>query len=512
VEARPQQADNRLRQALAAIGERRWTVVLITLATLAGAAAIVATTERSYTATAEVLVKETVAESARDAELNLETERRIAVSHEVVSRAAPELGLDVDEARDLLSVSSAPGTEILVISASAADADEARRAAEVFADAYLTNRHEQAVADVEAAAEGLEAQAAALEQRLAAQNRTVRTARSAGERAAARAEADVILAQLAATQSDLTALAPPSLVAVGRVGQPPQLPEAPSGAGAAPTLVLALLVGLTLGISAALFKDRLDQRLRDRVDVQAVTGTGVLGAIPPLPRKARRRGAPPAALTAPGGPAGEAYRILRARLMPSLEGEGGRVFLVTSPHAGEGKSATAANLGVVFAQANKRTVVVAADMRRPTLHHTFGARQEPGLSTLLASDGQLEPHLNTVPTSVPNLVFLPSGPLPGNPAELLEAGAMPAVLDRLRQTADVVILDTPPLLSVADTTALVGLVDAVLLVADARSTTRADLADAADALRQVDAPLVGCVLNNFEEARARLYAPEPSGA
>lgn len=511
MEVHPQGGENRLQRALAALSERRWTVAAVTLATLAGAGAILVTTERSYTATAEVLVKTTVAESSRDEEVNLETERRVAISHEVVSRAAEDLGLEPDAARNRLEAANVPGTEILTISYTDDEAAGAQVGARVFAGAYLENRHEQASAEVAATAESIEAQIETLERELAELNRRARAATTPVERIAAQAEADVVLGQIAASQSNLAALAPTAPLEVGRVVQPPPLPSGPSGAGPVPTLVLALILGLTLGVGAALFKDRFDQRLRDRVRVEAVTGAPVLAAIPPLSRKARRRGAGPAAVADPGGPAAEAYRLLRARLAPALDDAGTRTILVTSPHAGEGKSATAANLGVVFAQANKRTAVVTADLRRPTLHETFNVRAEPGLSTLLSSASP-PGHLNSVPTGVRNLVLLPSGPLPRNPAELLDSGAMAEILRRLRETAEIVILDSPPLLSVADATTLAGMVDAVVLVADARTTTGADLADAAQALRQVNATLVGSVLNNFEAMPASVYATEAAPA
>jgi polysaccharide biosynthesis transport protein len=511
VQAAPQQTDARLRQALAALSERRWTIVLITAAAVAGAAALLAVSERSYTATAEVLVRPTVTEAAGEEEVNLETEKRVAESHEVVSRAAPELGLDTSEASDALSVSNVAGTEILVLSFEAGEPEDARRGAEVFAEAYLDNRHEQAGAEVAASAESVAVQIESLRDDLAARNRDAQQADTQFERIAAETEADTLAGQIAALQSDLAALTEPSRVEIGRVVQPPELPSNPSGAGAVPTLVLALLLGLALGVAAALFKDRLDERLRDRIRVEAVTGAPVLAAIPPLPRKSRRRGAPPVTFAEPDGQAAEAYRILRARLAPILDNGRVRTILVTSPHATEGKSACAANLAVAFAQANKRTVLVAADLRRPTLHLSFNAQAEPGLSNLLSSDGERS-FPRSLPTGIRNLAFLPSGPLPRNPAELLEGGAMSEVLHGLRENADVVIVDSPPLLAVADATALASMVDGVVLVADARTSTRADLADAARVLRQVNATIVGCVLNNFEASRAAVYAPEPAGS
>lgn len=502
------QGQNRLRQSFGALAQRRWTVLLITAATVGGAAAIVFTADRAYTATAEVLVKSTIVESGRDEEVNLETERRVATSTEVAARVAEELGIETEEAEDNLAASNVPGTEILQLSYGEDDADEAQRGAEAFANAYLDNRLEQATAEVDAVAAGLEDQLDALVRDLAVANQQARTAPTPVERTIAGTEADAIVAQIAALRSDLGSVTAPSRIEVGRVVQPPELPENPAGAGAVPTLVLALLLGLAIGIGTALFRDRLDQRMRDRISVEATTGAPVLGAVPPLARRHRRRGSAPVTLAEPDGPHAEAYRIARARLAPSMDDGRLRTILVTSPRSGEGKSATAANLGVVFSQADKRTVVVGTDMRRPSLHALFNASRDPGLSTALSSDAP--PHLNTVPTGTPNLVLLPSGVPPANPAELLASGAMTDALQRLRQTADVVILDSPPLLSVADATTLAGLADGVVLVADARTTTQADLSDAVTVLRQVKANVLGSVLVNFEPGRASYYAPEPA--
>ena len=199
------------------------------------------------------------------------------------------------------------------------------------------------------------------------------------------------------------------------------------------------------------------------------------------------------ALTDAQSPQAEAYRSLRTNLdFYSLENPL-HTLLIASPEPDDDKTKVVANLGVISAQAGKRVILVDADMRRPRLHEVFGLANDRGLATALAEDAGELPIFNT---QVENLRILPAGPTPVNPADLLASARMNDVLDQLKDMADVILFDAPPLVAVTDGALLAAKVDGVLLVARAGQTKRELVEKAKDILQKVKANLVGAVLTN----------------
>ena len=208
-------------------------------------------------------------------------------------------------------------------------------------------------------------------------------------------------------------------------------------------------------------------------------------------------------LTHPRSPISEAYRTLRTNLEFSSLDKPIRSMVVTSAAPEEGKSTTLANLAVVVAQAGKRVILVDCDLRRPSLHQIFDARNAPGLSDMMRDDALMnKPPLQE--TTVPNLYLLPSGTLPPNPAELLASRRMGEVIAALQQHAEMVLFDAPPVISVTDAAVLASKVDAVLLVISAGKTKREHAKKAKVLLEKVNAHLIGTVLNNVK-GEASLY-------
>ncbi|RME40877.1 MAG: polysaccharide biosynthesis tyrosine autokinase, partial [Caldilineae bacterium] len=182
-----------------------------------------------------------------------------------------------------------------------------------------------------------------------------------------------------------------------------------------------------------------------------------------------------------------------------------KTLLVTSPSLGEGKSTTAANLGVIMAQADLRTIVVDADLRRPSLHKIFQVPNAGGLTDLLRSpEMELADQLKR--TEFENLQIITSGPLPPNAAELLGSQRMGHILKQLTGMADIVIFDTPPVLSVTDATVLAGRVDGVVLVIQAKRTRRDAARHAVQRLQQVGATILGAVLNQSGKGSGYYYS------
>jgi non-specific protein-tyrosine kinase len=199
-------------------------------------------------------------------------------------------------------------------------------------------------------------------------------------------------------------------------------------------------------------------------------------------------------LEAPRSAPSESYRTIRTNVQFSTLDVPIRTVVVTSPGSGDGKSTLAANLAVTMAQAGKRVLLVDSDLRRPTLHQVFGVSNRVGLTTLLL-DETLELDDVALDTHVPGLQILPSGPQPPNPSEVLGSRRMRRVLDQMRARADVVVLDSPPVLAVADGLVLAALADAMLLVVRSGHTRRATALRAKEQLDRVEARLLGVVVN-----------------
>jgi capsular exopolysaccharide synthesis family protein len=199
-----------------------------------------------------------------------------------------------------------------------------------------------------------------------------------------------------------------------------------------------------------------------------------------------------------GSPIAEQYRILRTNLQSLKLKQGSKVIVITSAVNGEGKSVTALNLALTMArQENLRVVLVDADMRKSSIPRWLGlAHAQKGLSTVLSRDGELDGSL--VSLQVPRLAVLPAGPIPDSPAELLESVNMKRLLAALRAQFDLVIIDAPPVLPVADPGIISSQADGVLLVVRAGKTQRRTVLEAKDMLQKMKANVLGCVLTHVE--------------
>jgi capsular exopolysaccharide synthesis family protein len=295
------------------------------------------------------------------------------------------------------------------------------------------------------------------------------------------------------------------------------VPAAPIGSGRGMKLALGLMLGLMLGSGGAFVKEHLNSSIRRKEDIEGLLRVPGLAVIPQIAGNgaAQKRLRLPG--TRPGGPAGrslpggapgaglvtvgdlhasssEAYRTLRTNLIFSQAVQTLKTLVVTSSSPAEGKTTTAANLAVTFAQQGLRVLVVDCDLRRAFLHTVFGVEREPGLTQLVMRLESPERAIRS--TTVPGLFVLPAGTLPPNPSELLGGERMREVLGELRAEFDVVMLDTPPLLAASDAAVLGKLADGVLLVLRAGSTDRGAAQHAMAQLRTVGAHVVGAVLND----------------
>ncbi len=285
---------------------------------------------------------------------------------------------------------------------------------------------------------------------------------------------------------------------------PAQAPAAPSSPKPVQDAALGLIAGLILGLAVAFLRDSLDDAVASKEAAEQLTGTPVLAAVP-LVGSWRKKDKPlVVTLARPASPATEAYRSLRTSLQFARQENELRTILVTSPAASEGKTSTLANLGAVFAQAGQRVLMVSCDLRKPRLGQFFGVDEGRGLTTAILGEDTLENLVLPAP-GTDNLWVLPSGPPPPNPAELLNGARAQEIFARLREAFDLVLIDSPPVLPVTDAVVLSKDVDATLLVVAAYRTSSGDLARAREKLGQVDARLVGVVLNEATKLGAGYY-------
>ena len=257
-------------------------------------------------------------------------------------------------------------------------------------------------------------------------------------------------------------------------------------------IMMSAVAGLFLGVCFALLAEFMDDRVNSPEDARRLLGVPALGYIPRIDKEDQRM------LTSQkaGGSLLESYRVLRSNVRFAAVGEPLHVIMVTSTAPGEGKSVTAANLAIAMALDGKKVILVDCDLRRPTVHEKFGIRGTPGLTNVLV--GAMDLDLALQNTEVENLKLLACGPIPPNPAELLNSSAFLQVQEQLKERADVVILDSPPCLSVADAQVLAANVDGLIYVVQLGSTKKSALKHGHELLRQAHARILGVVYNKVQ--------------
>ncbi|WP_295432157.1 polysaccharide biosynthesis tyrosine autokinase [uncultured Thiodictyon sp.] len=283
-----------------------------------------------------------------------------------------------------------------------------------------------------------------------------------------------------------------------------KVPSAPFTPNPRKNGLLALVLGVLGGIGLAFLFEHLDDSFRRPEELEKLLGLPMLGIIPSSPRLA----AEGRAIALVGhddqrSAFAEAYRSVRTALQFSTATGVPRLLTVTSATTGEGKSTTALSLAIQFAQAGKQTLLIEADLRKPSIHVSLRLDNQTGLTNYLAG-GEAQPVDITRPTHIPNLFAIPSGPLPPNPAELLASARMVELLCLAAERFDQVIVDSPPLLGLADALIIGNLCQGTLLTVEAGSTPRGYVVGAVKRLRAARIPLLGSILTKLE-ARAGGY-------
>lgn len=189
----------------------------------------------------------------------------------------------------------------------------------------------------------------------------------------------------------------------------------------------------------------------------------------------------------------EVYRLLRTKIPFFSKDQELKTVMVTSSQPGEGKTTTISNLAVTYAQEGKKVLLIDADLRKPSLHRVFSQINHQGLSSLLIGHSSIQESVQK--TSIDNLWLLPSGPVPANPSELIDSSGMRELLHQIKDQYDVILVDTPSVLSVSDSVIVSALCDGVIMVAAAGKVKKDHLKKAKEQLDHVNARMLGIVLN-----------------
>jgi capsular exopolysaccharide synthesis family protein len=456
-------------------------------------------------------------------QVNTTNERLIASSQRVTERglallrAAEDLGTsDLDdpeveaaaslavvdqdevlEAAALIDVSVPSDSQILLFSVSAADAEGARDLADASAHAYLDFREESGLLSTQQSRVQLLEREAELIGELDALSFEVAAAgddpgllRSLGYREVSKTQE---LEGIGAKLANLNAIS----IDPGVVLDNADLPESLSGLSLPIAFIGGGLVGLLGGVAAAFVLDRRDDRFRDTSRELASMGVGVLGEVP-VGSGLFRRGSEDA-IAHVNSPGGQAYRRVQGSLLFQLDQSDRSVVLVAGTNNPQSATTVAANMAVAAARSGRRTLLIGADLRHPSLHDRFGAANDSGLSDVLIHRAELRRSL-VINSELPTLEMLFAGTKVDQPDQLLQGQALGQLIDKARDYYDLVVIEAPPVLQVADASDLARICEGAVIVVEPSRATRRNVADAIEQLRRVGAEVVGMVVAESDSA------------
>jgi len=292
-----------------------------------------------------------------------------------------------------------------------------------------------------------------------------------------------------------------------QIVDPAELPTQPYKPNKRLNLLLAAVVGLFLGVGLAFFFEYLDNTIKTPDDLEQWVRLPSFGMVPENfngKRKRLEKGTSyPVELVTYGHPKSilsEAYRSIRTSILLSSPERPPKRIVVTSANPAEGKTTTVINTAIALSQTGAQVLIIDADMRKPKVHQIFNHENGMGLSNLLSGHGDLESIIKR--SEVPNLFYIPCGPIPPNPSELLGSNLFKNMLESLEARFDHILLDSPPVLGFADAIILSTSVNGVILTVVGGKTPRETLQRAKEALQQTQTKILGVVINRVDIRRS----------
>lgn len=492
---------------------------MLVVAVLAGAAAfVVSNLQKSvYESKATLIVGQALSSTNPDysqllvAQSLAATYALIAETDPILEAVIEEMGLDdsPDELAGRVQVDAPTGSTVLFITAQDTDPAQAAAIANTLGDQLIAasptiqGREAEFQQSIDADLAATQALIDSTQERIDA---LVALEERTAQQEAQLPALEGRIANLRSTYATLLSFSSGTATNLLTVVEPAVTSDSPVAPRTLFNTLLAVALGLLVVAGVAFLVEQLDDSIRDADTAMEITGLSALGTIP---RMRGERGRSElyrlAAIVYPRSGVAEGYRTLRANVEFASVDAPVRTLVVTSSIPGEGKTVTAANLAVVFAQAGRRVLLVDADLRKPGVQQIFDLPNAQGLTTLLRSEAVA---LDAVVhgSEQANLRILTTGPLPPNPAELLGSQRMRAVLGLLQQTSELVIFDSPPLQAVTDAAVLSSFTDGTLFVVDAGRSRRRSVRQARGALDRAGAHVLGFVLNRVATKEATNYA------
>lgn len=428
------------------------------------------------------------------------TEIEVLEGEEVGAQAAKTIGT----ARPV-RVRQVGTTSVVEITAESTDPAEAAKITNAYADAYIEYRRGQGINESLASQEVVQAQINDLQAQI--DELDARITAGDGSIGSLESQRRALLDQQALFDQTLNQLQVSTALTTGgaEIVRRAEVPTAPVRPTPVRNSILALVIGGVLGVGLAFLVEHLDDSVGRKEDLDRfLDGVPVVGEIPEVEGWKETHDTRLVARDVPRSVPAEAYKALRTSIGFLGLHHPVKTLQVTSPAAGEGKTTTLANLGVTLAVAGQKVIIVCCDLRRPRIHEFFGLSNDIGFTSTLLGQRPAAAALQEVP-GVPRLRLLASGAIPPNPSELLSSGRTAEVLSAVSAEADIVLIDSPPVLPVTDALVLFRHVDAALMVVSAGNTTRREAAEALSRVRQVDGPLIGMVLNGVKAGRGYGY-------
>jgi capsular exopolysaccharide synthesis family protein len=492
---RAKPARDEIRRFGAVLSTRKWTIASVTLLVVAVAMALSFMQTRVYTATSTVLVETAADQSAAASVAQMSTEKQVGSSEAVAQIVAKDLNLDASlhELLAGLTIDVPVDTQILEFHYTDPSPAVAQARADGFANAYLDFRQRQLLDQLQAAVQPIQDRIGDLTSQLSDVQSQATKENDPARRAILTAQASSLVSQIGILEGKVAEQSDQNILP-GRLLEHATLPTSPSKPNHKVNLALGIFAGLSLGVLAAILRERADDRVRERVDLETEINAPVLSVVPAVKGLKGPASNDLVTVHQRDSIAVESFRQLRANMMFASSRSGWKSFLITSCGEGEGKTFTAANLGVALARAGKKVILLSADLRKPRLDDVFQVVGSAGMTDILGDEAKIEDTIRH--TVVANLSIVPSGTTSMDPAELLASGEAGKLIADLEQLADFVIIDAAPLLAVADAAVLAQVSDAVLFVADAKSATGARLVEARQQLDRTGTKLVGAVLLN----------------
>ena len=502
-----------LRDYVSVVRRRKWLIVLSALVVVGSALAVSSIEDPVYEGSARLLLQRESAFDARGAvePTLVETEIQIIQSEPVREAVRARLG-----SAPAVTALGVGGTTVIEVRAQSTNPSRAALITNTYVESYIGFRRQQAIDSLAALGQEVQLKVDALQKdidELAGRIGAIPACTgtnpppSCSERESLQKDRDAKVAQLVPFRQRLDQLQVDLSLKSGgaQIVTRAATPTEPIRPRPVRNGLIGLGVGLMFGVALAFVFEHLDDSIKTKDDFERVTrDVPVLGIIP-LVGSFKKGEAYTVAKADPNSAAAEAYRTLRTSIQFVGVNRALRTLQITSPSASEGKSTTAANLAVTLARAGRRVIVASCDLRRPRVHDFFGMSNSTGFTSVLLGEAPLNAAIKPVPGEE-RLQMLAAGPLPPNPSELLSSRRTGEVFGILREHADIVIVDCPPVLPVTDAAVLSSRVDATLLVITMGSTTRKQLSRALEILHQVDAPIIGAVLNGASTETAYGYA------